>query len=270
MTDSHFTRRTALGVMAAAGVGGELVGAARAQGATKTFVLIHGTFCGAWMWRRVADLLQKQGHRVFTPTLTGLGERSHLLSKDINLDTHITDVVNVVNWEDLGDICLVAHSYGGWIGSGALERIGDHVASIVWLDAYKPDDGQKPLDLTNEGFRKAFLNAAEKGEPGFAPPLGAAPISPIWVNERDSAYVLSKLTPQPVGTYFQPIRLSGAREKAAKKTYIRATVFPNPAFDKALAACQADKSWRTLAVKSGHVVMLDQPEWLADTLVQAA
>jgi pimeloyl-ACP methyl ester carboxylesterase len=270
MTDSNFTRRAALGVMAVAGAAGELVGAAQAQGGTKTFVLVHGTFCGGWMWRRVADLLQKRGHRVFTPTLTGLGERSHLLTKDINLDTHITDVVNVVKWEDLSGICLVAHSYGGWIGSGALERIGDRVASIVWLDAYKPDDGQKPLDLTNEAFRKAFLNAAEKGEPGFAPPLGAGPISPIWVNEKDSAFVLSKLTPQPVGTYFQPLKLSGARDNAAKKTYIRATGFPNPAFDKALAACKADKSWTTFEVNCGHSVMLDQPEWLTDTLVQAA
>ena len=270
MTDAHFTRRAALGVVGAAAAAGELAGAARAQGAPKTFVLIHGTFCGGWMWRRVADLLEKQGHKVFAPTLTGLGERSHLLSKDINLDTHVTDVVNVVKWEDLSDICLVAHSYAGWIGSGALEQIGDRVSSIVWLDAYKPDDGQKPLDLTNEGFRKAFLNAAEKGEAGFAPPLGARPLFPIWVNEKDSTYVLSKLTPQPVGTYFQPIKLSGAREKAAKKTYIRATGFPNPNFDKALAACKADKSWNTLEVNCGHIVMLDKPQWLAETLVQGA
>lgn len=270
MANSHFTRRGALGVMGAAGAAGELAGIARAQPAPKTFVLIHGTFCGGWMWRRVADLLEKQGHKVFTPTLSGLGERSHLLSKDVNLDTQITDVVNVFKWEDLSDICLVAHSYGGWVGSGALERIGDHVASIVWLDAYQPEDGQKPLDLTNEGFRKAFLNAAEKGEPSFAPPLGAAPLFPIWVNEKDSAYVLSKLTPQPVGTYLQPIKLSGARDKTAKKTYIRATRFPNPAFDKALAACKADKSWSTFEVKSGHIVMLDQPDWLADTLMKVA
>jgi pimeloyl-ACP methyl ester carboxylesterase len=128
MSNSHFTRRGALGVLAAAGAAGELASTARAQPAPKTFVLIHGTFCGGWMWRRVADLLEKQGHKVFTPTLTGLGERSHLLSKDINLDTQITDVVNVFKWEDLSDICLVAHSYGGWIGSGALERIGDHVS----------------------------------------------------------------------------------------------------------------------------------------------
>jgi len=118
--------------------------------------LVHGTLVGGWYWRRVSDLLEKKGHKVFSPTLTGLGERSHLLNKDINLDTHITDIVNVIKWEDLNDICLVVHSYGGWVGSGALEQIGDRVSSIVWLDAYKPQDGQKPIDFTNEGFRIRF------------------------------------------------------------------------------------------------------------------
>jgi pimeloyl-ACP methyl ester carboxylesterase len=242
MAESNVTRRGMIGGVAAsaglaAAASGYIVGAARAQSARKTFVLVHGTFAGGWMWRRVSDLLENKGHKVFSPTLTGLGERSHLLSKDINLDTQITDIVNVIKWESLENICLVAHSYGGWIGSGALERIADHVSSIVWLDAYKPEDRQKPLDLTNEAFRKAFLNSAEKGEPSFPPPL-RGPIFPIWVNENDSAFVVSKLTPQPVGTYLQPIKLSGAREKVVKKTYIRATKFPNPAFDKALAECK--------------------------------
>ena len=269
MSNSRFTRRGALGVMAAAGAAGELPGAVHAQAAGGTFVLIHGTFCGAWIWRRVADLLQSKGQRVFTVTLTGLGERSHLLSRDINLDTQITDVVNVVKWEDLRDVCLVAHSFGGWIGSGVLEQIGDRVSSIVWLDAYKPEDGQKPLDLTNEGFRKIVASSLDKGEPSFAPPL-RGPIYPIWVNETDADYVIAKLTPQPIGTYLQPIKLSGARDKVAKKTYIRAGKFPNPAFDKALAECKADKSWTTLEVDCGHIVMLDQPDWLADVLVRAA
>ena len=84
----------------------------------KTFLLVHGAFIGGWCWRRASDLLEKEVHKVFSPTLTGLGDRSHLLSKDINLDTHITDIVNVIRWENLEDICLVVHSYGGFPGSG--------------------------------------------------------------------------------------------------------------------------------------------------------
>src|ERR1700748_3402913 len=95
----------------------------RTQFPPKTFVLVHGLFCGGWLWRRVADILEKNGQKVFSPTLTGLGERSHLLGKSIDLDTHITDVVNLIKWESLREICLVAHSYAGWVCSGALEQI---------------------------------------------------------------------------------------------------------------------------------------------------
>ena len=112
MTESKITRRCMIGGVAA-GVGlaaaspsGDSVGAARVQSTPKTFVLLHGSFAGGWYWRRVSNLLERKGHKVFSPTLTGLGERSHLLSKDINLETHVTDIVNVMRWEDLKDICL--------------------------------------------------------------------------------------------------------------------------------------------------------------------
>src|SRR4029079_972831 len=115
-----------------------------------TFVLVHGAWHGGWCWRRVADLLQAKGHKVFTPTLTGVADRSHLLSKDITLDTHIADIVNLFKWEDIKDACLVAHSYGGWPSSGALEQIHDRVSSIVWLHAVKPGEGQKGNGLASQ------------------------------------------------------------------------------------------------------------------------
>jgi len=127
-----------------------------------------------------------------------------------------------------------AHSYAGWPVSGALEQIGDRVSS-VWVDAFKPDNGQKAIDVVNEAIRKAALSAVDKGEPG----LPAAPAALFLVNEKDRTYVDSKLTPQPVGTYLQAIKLSGSRDKVAKKTYIRAARFKAPAFDKALAECKA-------------------------------
>src|SRR5262249_55533453 len=154
-------------------------------------------------------LLQAKGHRVFSPTLTGLGERSHLLRKDINLDTHITDIVNVITWEDLENICRVAHSYGGWPASGAIEQVGSRVSSIVWVDAFKPEDGQKAADLRS--FRQALLDSAEKGELSFPRPKAG----PTLVNEKDRVWVESKLTPQPIGTYVQPIKLSGAHDRVA-------------------------------------------------------
>ena len=265
------TRRHAFGGLAA-GIGLEmaasnLVRPAHAQSTGKTFVLIHGAWVGAWYWRRVADLLEKRGHKVFSPTLAGLGQSSHLLSKDINVDTHVTDIVNVIKWEDLKDICYVPHSYAGLPASGALDQIGDRVSSIVWLDAFKPENGESFISLIPEARRAPILAAVEKGEPGLKGPKAEV----FLVNENDRAWFDSKATPHPAGTFTPPIKLSGGRERVAKKTYIRATRFQSPGFDKALAACKADKSWTVVETNvPGHAIMVDAPEWLAEQLLQAA
>jgi pimeloyl-ACP methyl ester carboxylesterase len=259
------TRRTVLaaGATLAAAAGATSAGA---QSAPKTFVLVHGAWHGGWCWRRVADLLEKQGHKVYTPTLTGLGERSHLMSAAINLDTHIADVVNVVKWEDLKGICLVAHSYGGWPVSGALEQIGDRVASIVFLDAFVPEDGQKGFDFASGFSRQGTIEARQKGEISRPAP----PATAFHVNDKDRAWVDSKTTPQPLALAFSTIKLTGAREKVAKKTYIRAPVYEQPAFDKYYAAKKADASWRTYQVPCGHDVMVDMPDRLAEILLESA
>ena len=230
----------------------------------KTYVLIHGAWHGGWCWRRVADRLQAQGHKVFAPTLTGLGERTHLLTGDVNLDTHIADIVNLLRWENVTDACLVPHSYGGWPASGALERIGDRVSSIVWLDSFLPEDGQRSFDFANPQSHAGTLAAIAKGE--LSRPAPKAEF--FMVNESDRAWVDSLLTPQPVAVAMQPIRLSGARERVARKTYIRAVRYPQPAFDQAYARCKADPTCRTLETQAGHDVMVDAPDWLADALLR--
>jgi pimeloyl-ACP methyl ester carboxylesterase len=238
-----------------------------AEETRKTFVLVHGAWHGGWCWRRVADLLERHGHKAFTPTLTGLGERSHLLTMDVTLDTHITDIANVLLWEDLKDACLVAHSYGGWPASGALERIGDRVSSIVWLDAFKPEDGERAFDTASPFARDGIEAAVARGEPGRPAPA----VHLFGVNEADSAWVESKLTPQPTGVYLPVIKLTGARERIAKKTYIRAPRYPQPGFDKAYAACKADKTWRTFETNTaGHDVMIDDPAWLTEILLKVS
>jgi len=235
--------------------------------ARKTFVLIHGAWHGGWCWRRVADLLEAKGHKVFAPSFTGNADRSHLPSKAITLDTHVADIVNLFKWEDLKDVCLVAHSYGGWPTSGALEQIGDRVSSIVWLDAFKPENGQKGVDYASEFSRKAMEEAVAKGTPGRKGP----PSKAFGVNEKDQAWVDSKLTPQPLGPSFTPVKFTGARDKVAKKTYIRAADYPQPAFDRWLAQCKADPAWRTHGVGGcGHDIMVDKPDELTELLLAAA
>jgi pimeloyl-ACP methyl ester carboxylesterase len=273
MTNNGISRRglfrsIAVGTVAAAAISSNLR-SLRAQAAPKTFVLVHGAWCGSWTWRRVADQLEAKGHKVFVPTLTGLGERSHLLRKDVDLDTHIADVANLIKWESLSNVCLVLHSYAGFVGAGALETIGGSVASAVWVDAQMPSDGQRMIDLTAEGFRKQLEAAHEKGEIGFG--ATGAKIATIFVNERDEPFVRSKLTPQPIATYLQPVKLTGAREKLTKKTYIRTPKFPQPALDKAFADCRADKSWSTFELpETGHMAMIDVPERLTELLLQSA
>jgi pimeloyl-ACP methyl ester carboxylesterase len=265
MTLSNVTRRGMIGGLAAGATAaslassGTLISPARAQSGRKTFVLVPGAFCGAWYWRRLSDRLEKQGHKVYPLTLTGLADRSHLLSKDINLDTHIADIANIVEWEDLADICLVAHSYGGFPASGALERIGNRVSSIVWVDALKPADGQS--------FRDEVPFQAEDGTITRPAPKAVPPTS--FHDPKDAAWFLSKLTPHPVGSWLQPLKLSGARERVAKKTYIRLPKYPLAALDRAFAECKADKSWTTLEnTTSGHAVMINEPDWLTGILLQ--
>jgi pimeloyl-ACP methyl ester carboxylesterase len=231
-----------------------------------TFVLVHGAWHGGWCWRRVSDLLEKQGHKVFTPTLTGLGERRHLMRTGINVSTHVTDVVNLIKWERLSGIVLCGHSYGGMVISGIAEQAADKIASIVFLDAFVPDNGDSMENLTSQVVRDGLKAATERGDIGV-PPRSAAQ---FMVNDKDQAWVDAMCVPQPIGTMTEMLKLSGARETIGKKSYIRAGAYPNPGFDKAMTRVQADKSWCVYSVPCGHDVMVDLPERLAEILLEVA
>jgi pimeloyl-ACP methyl ester carboxylesterase len=269
MPQSLPTRRGLLGGIGAAAAGAAGAGTATpatAQSERKTFVLVHGSSAGGWCYRRVADLLERRGHKVFAPTLTGLGERSHLMSGMITLDTHITDIVNVIRWEGLDDFVLVGHSYGGWIISGVAEQVEKKIASIVFLDAFMPENGQRVLDTNSPRSRAEIEQALAKAEVSRP-----APHPSVWkVNERDQAWVKEKFTAQPIGVAFTPIRLTGARDRVPKKTYVRATGYDNPNFEKAYAKAKADPSWRTYELPCGHEVMIDMPERTAEILLDVA
>jgi pimeloyl-ACP methyl ester carboxylesterase len=224
----------------------------------RTFVLVHGAGHGGWLWRRVQDRLTAKGHRVFAPTLTGLGERSHLLSASVTLGTHITDVVNVFEWEDLIDAVLVGHSYAGWVVTGAVERLEARVSALVYLDAFLPDDGQRGVDFLNEAQTEAFNAAREKGEISRPGPNSTA----LRIQRpEDAAWVDSKITPQPIGVSLDRLELTGARDRVATKLYVRTPLFPQPRFDAALARCQADPGWQTAIMQNcGHDPMVDDPD----------
>jgi pimeloyl-ACP methyl ester carboxylesterase len=262
------TRRAALGAMAAfsAIAASGSTRSAKAQTAERTFVLVHGTWHGGWCWRRVADALEQKGHKVYAPSLTGVADRSHLLTGSVNLTTHVNDVVNLVKWEDLKDIVLVGHSSAGFVITQAVEQIGPQVASIVYLDAFVPQAGDNLISLANPGPRKALEEAVARGDLVAKP----VPAAAFKVNEKDRAWVDAKCTPHPLAAVVEKITAADAREKIARKTYIRAKGFDSPVFDQTLAKMKTTPGWKTYEVPSGHDVMVDMPDRLVEILIEVA
>jgi pimeloyl-ACP methyl ester carboxylesterase len=234
------------------------------------FVLIHGGRHGGWAWRDVAARLRRLGHDVYTPTLTGLGERAHLLRPDIGLDTHIEDVVGVFEFEDLHDTVLVAHSYGGMPVAGAMERIADRVRSVVWLDAHKPKAGESVFDLIGpERAERMTAMAAADGEGWFIPTSDAS-----WWGLTDLdqiAWVNSKTTPQPIKTYTDII---GPTDRAWSHpgTLIECMPTRLPELDLARqrARAQTDPRFHYRALNACHEPMITDPDALTRLLIEAA
>ncbi|MDB5771041.1 MAG: esterase [Burkholderia sp.] len=234
--------------------------------ANSTYVLIHGGYHGGWCWSRVKQRLQKEGHTVHAPSLTGLADRSHLISGLVTLDTHIQDIVNLFHWEQLNNVVLVAHSYGGWPVTGALEQIADKVSSVVYLDAFLPENGQSGMDLLSPTVRKLMDDAVARGE--TSRPVPKAEYFQVQ-RQEDRKWVDRMMTPQPIGVARQPIKLSGALNRVPLKTYIRAPVFKQANFDAAYERAKRDPAWRTHEFSCGHNIMIDEPERLTAILLTA-
>jgi pimeloyl-ACP methyl ester carboxylesterase len=207
---------------------------------------------------------------VFTPTLTGLGERSHLLGASISLETHIADVVNVIEWEGLDDVVLVGHSYGGWVICGVAEHVLRRLASIVFVDALIPQDGQSLLRHGRPGSGQEILAARALGKVSRPGPSA----SELGVQDpSDREWVDSKLTEQPIGVSLRPIRLTGAHDRVPKKTYVLATQYAGSSSERfrVIYDCLSQTSgWSVRQVASGHDVMVDAPGELAEILVDVA
>ena len=233
-----------------------------------TFVLVHGAWHGGWCWSRVADLLRARGHRVFTPTLTGLAERSHLTGHAVDLSTHVADVVNLIRWEGLHDVVLCGHSYGGMVVSGVAEEAPDGaIGSIVFLDAFLPDNGRSLLDYTTVAGREGGPMVEEGESTGFVSPI---PAEVFAVNAADRAWVDAQCTRQPYATLTEKAKMTGARDRIPRKAYVLATGYSGLAFPVFAAKVKDRPDWRYYETPCGHDVMLDAPDLLAGILEEAA
>ncbi|MET0457699.1 MAG: alpha/beta fold hydrolase [Ilumatobacteraceae bacterium] len=186
-----------------------------------TFVIVHGGFGGGWEWTPVAELLRERGHSVFTPTLTGMGERSHLGPR-VGLTTHIDDVVAVLEFEDLHNVVLCGASYGGMPITGAADRVSERIALLLYIDALVPVNGQSSLDLLPERFGALVRAAAdEDGHGWIAIPAGVLPPDGLRMDDTMKRYI-ARLRDQPVASFTEPIHLTNAAD-GVRRAFIRCT-----------------------------------------------
>ena len=240
-----------------------------------TYVLVHGAWGGAHGFRKVRPLLIEAGHEVSTPALTGIGERSHLASPQVNLTTHIQDVVNVIWYHDLHDIVLLGFSYGGVVVTGAVSQVADRVRHLVYLDAFLPDDGQSLYDLTGQpggpvlGLGEQWLVPAPL--PGTVLPTGA---TADYEDPAEAAFSGPRRTPHPRACFTEPVRLPQPLEDYSfGRTYIKATEGGSPgpggnAFWTAAERAKSSPAWGFRETATNHMVPANRPGELAAMLLE--
>ena len=228
-----------------------------------TFILVHGGWRGGWTYRRAADLLRSSGHRVFTPSLTGCAEHSHLLSGDVTLWTHVTDIVNLIAWEDLSAVTLVGHSYGGMVITGAAGQVPDRIDALVYLDAVVPAHGQSFVDVYPPALEMFMATATDNRGLYIAP----YPAAQFGGNEADRADIDRLGVPFPLAAATERLPPSDTDLAGFKRSYVLATGYDNPYADNR-DRLEGDPSWDFHTIDCGHDIMLDEPQQLVDVLTR--
>ncbi len=202
-----------------------------------TYVLVPGGWHGGWYFQSFVEALRAHGHRAYATTLTGLGERRHLLRTDVNLDTHVEDVVQLLEMENLSEVILLGHSYAGMVVTGVLDRVPNRIAAAIYVDAFVPDSGQSCFDLANDLHRKLYLNTQDGF--GVLPP-------PRLVDPR--------VTPHPLAALLQGLRLKRPPPQV-KRGFIYLSGWPETPFTSTYERLRLAPEWRTFDLPVGHNVI---------------
>jgi len=227
-----------------------------------TFVLLHGAWHGGWCWCRVASRLRGNGHRVFSPTFTGVSDRAHLLSPSVGLSTNVDDVVRLLDAEGLTEVILVGHSYAGMVVSGVADMRPERLQLRVYLDAFVPEDGEAAIDLLPDAVAGHYRKSVEG--PGFGWLIPPRSLEVLGVTDPgDLEWISPRLTPQPWATYAEPAKLSGAADRVSG-TYIECTDWMR------VFKSQADRGrrrgWNMHEIATGHEAMVTAPNELSTLL----
>jgi len=228
-----------------------------------SFVLVHGAWHGGWCWVRVARLLRDAAHEVYTPTLTGLGERAHLASPQIDLETHVQDVVGVLEADELRQVVLVGHSYAGMVISGVAARAASRLSHLVYLDAFVPEPGRTLLDYLGPRADAVRESARTAGDGWRVPPF---PPERFGVtSQRDREWLQRRLVPQPLASFEQPLAAAGGER--LKRAYVYCASPAMGAFDQFAERLREDRKWQYHEIKTGHDAMVTAPGEVAKFLL---
>lgn len=228
-----------------------------------TFVLVHGSFCGSWVWQKLTPLLRAAGHEVFVPGLTGLSDRSHLLACGVDLETHITDVSELLFYEDLSDVILVGHSYAGMVITGVAATVPERLKLLIYLDAYVPAEGQNEVDLWPEEWQDA-LDPDEAAGRGYRQPLTPSELG--IEDSRLGEWISERLTPQPLATYTQPVPAGIKQSNALPRVFIHCTEGPITDVFAPFTEKAGTEGWEVHEIETGHMPMLTATDRTAGLL----
>lgn len=230
-----------------------------------TFLVAHGAWSAGWAWKKMRPLLLAAGHELWTPTYTGLGERAHLGHAGVSLDTHIQDIVAVLEIEDLKDVILIGHSYGGMVATGVADRARARIAQLVYLDAFAPSNGQSVFDLVAPEVGEKMRAGAAASESGFGIPSNPMPSD---TPADDVAWAAPRRMPQPVKAFDTKLRLSA--EPSAPRSYIYCKRIGIADAFGAFAARARQEGWRYFEIDASHNPHITNPEGLLTILTEIA